>query len=48
MPPKKDKGKKSGKKEKEPRPPTPVEEINELTKEFYNIQIHDLEHRLDR
>ena len=51
MPPKKKsgkkkKGKKSGKKSAGPM--TQKEQVNELTREFYAVQIKDLENRLTR
>lgn len=51
MPPKKKsgkkkKGKKSGK--KSAGPVAPKEQISELTREFYGVQIKDLENRLSR
>ena len=52
MPPKKRKGKKSGKRKKSSKKPTSIipisEVISELTREFYLIQIRDLETRLAR
>ena len=51
MPPKKKKsGKKSGKKsaKKEPEAPPKIEELNEASKEFYLVQLRDMEKRLER
>ena len=47
MPPKAD-PKKDDKKPKKESGPTPVEPINEQSKEFYLAQIRDLENRIDR
>ena len=44
---KKKKGKQSGKKSPA-KPSQPQDQLSELTKEFYNIQIRDLENRLAR
>lgn len=43
------KGKKGGKKEKkEPEAPPKIEELNEASKEFYLVQLRDMEKRLER
>ena len=55
MPPKKDKGKgkgkgkgKKGKKEKKPEPEPVLEVIDENSKQFFLVQIKDLEDKLKR